>query len=218
VWVRCHGKAFFDDVGVPIRMLGAHNDITALMRVQEELKKKEEILDMLCTTTLDGYWDWNIRTGECFMSVRWKMLLGYTDAELINRIETWWSVLLPEDVPKLQNAIERHKSSAEPINVALRYRRKDGKIAHMLTQGVAQKDESSGDWARIFGTHTDVSYLEEARAVREASAAKTTFLATMSHEIRTPLNAVLGMAQVLMTTDLTEEQTDCVNTLHNSGA
>ncbi len=50
-----------------------------------------------------------------------------------------------------------------------------------------------------------------------ANQAKNNFLATMSHEIRTPLNGVLGMATLLSTTTLNEEQREYVDTITYSG-
>ncbi|MCM2562581.1 response regulator [Lutimaribacter sp. EGI FJ00015] len=60
--------------------------------------------------------------------------------------------------------------------------------------------------------------LHEARMVAEAAnRAKSAFLATISHEIRTPMNGVVGMADLLSETTLTEEQQLYVTTIRNSG-
>lgn len=50
----------------------------------------------------------------------------------------------------------------------------------------------------------------------EASNAKTEFLANMSHEIRTPMNAIIGLANIMATTPLTDKQTQYMTTLQFS--
>lgn len=49
------------------------------------------------------------------------------------------------------------------------------------------------------------------------SKAKSDFLATMSHEIRTPMNGVLGMAEILQSTKLDNQQQRFVSVIQNSG-
>jgi two-component system, sensor histidine kinase and response regulator len=54
-------------------------------------------------------------------------------------------------------------------------------------------------------------------AAEMANIAKSQFLANMSHEIRTPMNGVLGMAELLLGTDLTDIQRRFATAVHRSG-
>src|SRR3990167_2396568 len=105
-----------------------------------------------------------------------------------------------------------------------RIRRPDGEIRCIKDVNFPITDEE-GYFIGFAGIASDITsdvvreheLLEAKENAEKANKAKSDFLAMMSHELRTPLNAILGMAQILISSDLTEEQRSNVNVITQSG-
>jgi len=99
----------------------------------------------------------------------------------------------------------------------------DGRMLSLSTSKAPIHD-SAGRVTGVVGISIDVTEqkkLEELKKAKyeaeAANKAKSRFLATMSHEIRTPMNAIIGMTDMLMQSNLPQQQREFLSIIHSSG-
>ncbi|MBI2726413.1 MAG: PAS domain S-box protein [Polaromonas sp.] len=75
-----------------------------------------------------------------------------------------------------------------------------------------------GEVIGFYSLATDVTEFKRMnRAAESANRSKSEFLANMSHEIRTPMNAIVGLAHLVLKTELTARQRDYLVKMQSSG-
>lgn len=132
---------------------------------RKRLRRAEDHYALAARGANDGLWDWNIVTGECFFSPRWKEMLGFEEEEISNSIEEWFDRVHPEDLLKLQNDIRLHLEGETPhLEAEYRMRQQDGTYRWMFCRGV-RSDNGAGGTPRIAGSQSDVT--ERKLAVEE---------------------------------------------------
>lgn len=152
---------------------------------------------------------------------RFCSMTGYSQEELLGKDAL--ELLVPEDERYIlqQQTADRAKGKASVYEIGII--KKNGEKIWVLISGAPIMDSNQKIVGTI-GLHYDIterkrSVVELEKAKVEAEAAKEAekqFLANVSHEMRTPLNAILGMTNLLNSTNLNVEQREYLEMLDSS--
>jgi signal transduction histidine kinase/CheY-like chemotaxis protein len=105
--------------------------------------------------------------------------------------------LLPEDRPRMQQAVSRLSVRRPMYEVTYGSRRPDGKVVWLQERAVAEFD-AQGRMTRLQGLTMDITRRREVEeALREADRKKDRFIATLAHELRNPLAPIRTSAELL---------------------
>ena len=128
-----------------------------------------------------------------------------------------------------QQKFYRHRmkvlESGEMEKEELRIISRKGRTYDVLIESLVVKSGEGAHEKSCLSALVDVSgykrlnreYETSKDRAESASRVKPEFLANMSHELRTPLNGIIGMSELALTTELTEEQREYLELVQKSG-
>ncbi|MBS1717423.1 MAG: PAS domain S-box protein [Armatimonadetes bacterium] len=199
-------------------------DVTEKRRAEIELRQAKEQFELAVAGSSDAIWDLDLTTDCLYLSERVMDFLGYGADELPATSADYRALIHPEDFARATEAFQNYLSGKAPnYQGEYRIKHKDGGYRWILARGAASRD-ANGVPYRMAGSLSDITdrkvaedELVKAREMAEESARlKSEFLANMSHEIRTPMNGVIGMTDLLIGTELDNEQREFAFTIRKS--
>jgi two-component system sensor histidine kinase/response regulator len=224
IWIDLTVSLQRDAGGRPAYAIEVLEDISERKRAEEALRLANVRLDQAIRVSNIGIWEAEVSGGSSrtvrIVSANFLEFLGHDRLELPLDYESAMAFVHPDDRGRVEHLLQASlNGKTGEFESEHRVRHRDGSYHWVLSRGVAVRD-ALGNVVRLVGTDQDITdrkrtdaVLRQAKEVAEAAnRAKDDFLANVSHEIRTPFGAILGMTELVLDSDLTEDQRQCLTT------
>jgi len=144
-------------------ILSFHRDITARKRIEATLLHHEAMLARTESLAQIGSWEWEVATDTVVWSEEMFRILGRDPAEGTLAYSDHFKLYPPQDLARLQQAVEAAINEGEPYELELRAKRPSGEVRICLGRGFPQVG-GDGKVGRLYGTLQDIT--ERKRAER----------------------------------------------------
>jgi hypothetical protein len=224
-WISVKSTIERDDNGKPVRLVGAHSDITdqveaerALRQSEEEYRKLADQLARLNATLAERVEEktrerdriWNVSQDLLVVAdlegvwqtinPAWTRTLGWNEAELLNRTSQWLEH--PDDGGITRAHVDRLGAGAATVRFESRFRHKDGSYRWLSWTGVSDRD-------RIYAVARDVTAdkaaadrlkaTEEALRQSHKMEAVGQLTGGIAHDFNNLLTGIVGSLDLLQT-------------------
>ncbi|MGI9377006.1 MAG: PAS domain S-box protein [Tsuneonella suprasediminis] len=214
--------AEFDADGNPCGFIGVINDVTAELKATEALAAANRVFEDLTNLSPAGIFRTDPDGALTYCNIAWLALSGLTEEAAQGT--GWAAALHTEDRQRIWNEWAQAVAKKTSYRGEFRFVRPDGAVCWVVAIAAPECDDT-GNIVGFIGVNLDITERKklEAELVRaklhaeQAAIAKASFLANMSHEIRTPMNGVLGFADLLLESNLDEEQQKQAQLIADSG-
>ncbi|MGX5650755.1 hybrid sensor histidine kinase/response regulator [Hydrogenophaga borbori] len=201
-WVHNRScEVYRDEEGV--HRVGVLLDITEPKRMEEALHRSEALWKMALESAGDGVWDWNLATGEEYLSDSLLSMYGYSREDVHGFASDLDERTHPDDLAAMLVARQAHFEGRIPVyRNEHRVRTRDGRWIWVLTRGAAVERDAQGRPTRLVGTHTDITEIKQAEEQqrqfeaqlreRQKMEAIGTLAGGVAHDFNNLLAAILG--------------------------